>query len=512
MRPPGVTTPSLLFERFHEVTRAHGGRTCATDDGGSLSFNEVANAAHRLARTLLSTVPRQCRIALFAPASRQWVQGFWGVTLSGNLVVPLVEVHPAAEHARSLLAAQVELLLVSSELRSRADEAIAILVRLEPTRVPPRVVELEPLLASSTSAAEGPELSAPSGDAPVVLFFTSGTTGQPKGAVVSHDQLAALAQLVADAWRVAPSDRLVHSLPLHHTHGLSIAFLVCFLSGASQHFLRRFSSEAVWQELGRSTLYMGVPTMHKRLLDTFDEQPAGVRADWCEAARQLRLVTSGSAALPETVALRWHALSQKLPLERFGMTEVGVAISNPLEGERRVGSCGRVLPGMQVRIVDEAGHDVAPGDPGEIWIRGPSVFMGYDGDPAATEAAFSDGWFKSGDTATWLEGGYVKILGRTSVDIIKSGGYKLSALEIEEALRRHPQVDEVAVVGVPDADWGETVVAVIVGKKTIDTGNLREFLKQEVAPYKIPRRFVKVAELPKNALGKVTKHTLRGLL
>jgi len=507
-----VTTPSLLVRRFHEVTLAHGSRVCATDGAGSLRFREVAEAAQRLARALQGSVPRHSRIALLAPASREWVQGFWGAALSGNLVVPLVELHPAAEHARSLGAARVELLLVSRELRARADEALAVLVRLEPTLEPPRVVELEPLLAGEADAATASTLEVPAGDTPVVLFFTSGTTGAPKGAVVSHDQLAALAELVAHAWRVGSTDRLVHALPLHHTHGLSIAFLVCFLSGASQHFLRRFVSEAVWQELGSSTLFMGVPTMHKRLLDAFEQQPAEIRAGWREAASGLRLVTSGSAALPETVALRWQAVSGQLPLERFGMTEVGVALSNPLAGERRVGSCGRVLPGMQVRIVDEAGRDVSPGEPGEIWIRGPSVFLGYDGDAIATAAAFSDGWFRSGDTASWLEGDYVKILGRTSVDIIKSGGYKLSALEIEVALRRHPQVDEVAVVGVPDADWGEAVVAVIVARAPIDPSELREFLKHEVAPYKIPRKFVQVDELPKNALGKVTKHLLRPLL
>ena len=498
---------SRLVRRFHEVVSAHGGRICASDSGGNLSFRDLDKGARRLASGLSRTFGGSSRIALLAPASREWVQGYWGVTLSGNPIVPLVEIHPAAEHARALAAARVEGLLVSAELRGRADEALAALGRTHPALVLPRVLELEPLLASA--AADTDVLPEVSGNAPAVLFFTSGTTGEPKGAVVTHDQLAALAEMVAAAWSVAPSDRLVHSLPLHHTHGLSVAFLVCFLSGASQYFLRRFASEPVWQAFGGSTMFMGVPTMHKRLLDAFDEQPAAVRAVWREGARSLRLITSGSAALPESVALRWHALVDQIPLERFGMTEVGVALSNPLHGERRVGSCGQVLPGMQVRIVDETGRDVAVGEPGEIWIRGPSVFAGYDADVRATEAMYCDGWLKSGDTATWLEGGYVKILGRTSVDIIKSGGYKLSALEIEEALRRHSMVDEVAVVGIPDSDWGETAVAAIVAKGPIDTESLREFLKQELAPYKIPRRFVQVEELPKNALGKVTKHTLR---
>src|SRR5690606_22313147 len=235
----------------------------------------------------------------------------------------------------------------------------------------------------------------------------------------------------------------------HHMHGLAIAFLVCTLAGAPVHLLGRFEPHAVWAGFETSSVFMAVPTMHQRLLDALDAAPPSVRARWLSLARRQRLITSGSAALPERLARRWEHLIGALPLERFGMTEVGVALSNPLLGERRPGSCGQVLPGMQVRIVDEAGQDVAPGTPGEIWIRGPSVFSGYDADPAATARSFTDGWFMSGDIATWLADGYVKILGRKSVDIIKSGGYKLSALEIEEALRRHAAVADVAVVGLP---------------------------------------------------------------
>jgi malonyl-CoA/methylmalonyl-CoA synthetase len=369
------------------------------------------------------------------------------------------------------------------------------------------VLELEALLESEPKLAQSAPLL--EGTRAGVLFFTSGTTGTPKGVLLSHDQLAALARLVGSAWRVTASDRLVHCLPLHHTHGLGIAFLVCMLAGASQHFLQRFEAQAVWRAFDESTLFMGVPTMHKRLLDAYAAEPAEVQARWRAAAKRQRLITSGSSALPESLALGWAELCGSLPLERYGMTEVGVALSNPFEGERRAGSPGPVLPGMQVRLVDASGRDVAKDEPGEIWIRGPSVFSGYDADEAATSSSFCEGWFKSGDTAIWLDDGYVKILGRTSIDIIKSGGYKLSALEIEEATRRCAGVEDVAVVGVPDAEFGEIAVAVIVLKGQLEAETITRFLKAELAPYKVPRRIVFTSALPHNALGKVTKHLLR---
>lgn len=495
---------SRLLQGLADVVEKHGERVCALDADNTLTFSELSRSSRRLAHALSEGFGDASRVALLAPASVCWVQGFAGVIRAGRLLVPLVEIHPEREHARALESANVDLLLVASELLARAEGAVAAMA---PGRTRPSIEVLEPLLEREVPAAWQPP--AVVGSAPGVLFFTSGTTGRPKGALVSHDQWAALAELVGTHWEISARDRLLHCLPLHHTHGLSIAFLVGLLAGASVRFLRRFVAADVWAAFGESTVFMGVPTMHKRLLDAFDEQPKSTQDLWREAARRQRLITSGSAALSEGVAERWRALTGRIPLERFGMTEVGVALSNPLHGERCLGSCGQVLPGMQVRIVDDQGGDTEPGQSGEIWIRGPSVFSGYDGDSEATAQAFHDGWFKSGDTATWLSDGFVKILGRTSVDIIKSGGYKLSALEIEEALRRHPDVDDAAVVGVPDPDWGEMVVAAVVGRELADTETLRDFLKAELAPYKVPRRIVRVAELPRNALGKVTKHVLK---
>jgi malonyl-CoA/methylmalonyl-CoA synthetase len=214
------------------------------------------------------------------------------------------------------------------------------------------------------------------------------------------------------------------------------------------------------------------------------------------------------------VGERWWALVGQYPHERYGMTEIGIVLSNPLDGERRPGTVGRPLPGVEIRIAGDAGEPLPDGTPGEIWVRAPTVFAGYDGDDAATRASFRDGWFCTGDTATRSPDGYVTILGRTSVDILKSGGEKLSALEIEDALREHPDVADVAVVGLPDDTWGEIAVAVVVprtgsgARDALAEPRLRAWAKTRLAPYKVPKRVVVVDELPRNALGKVVKTEL----
>jgi malonyl-CoA/methylmalonyl-CoA synthetase len=270
---------------------------------------------------------------------------------------------------------------------------------------------------------------------------------------------------------------------------------------------------------------MSVPTQHKRLVDHLDGLSPAERAPHEQSLRRLRLITSGSAKLPEQLGRRLEALSGQYPLERYGMTEVGIVIGNPLvAGGRKPGSCGRPLPGTRIRIVDETGSEIAPvpsGErrSGEIWVSGDSVFDGYDGEAEATRDAFASGFFKTGDTARWTPDGFVEILGRTSVDIIKSGGYKLSAIEIEEQLRGHPWVHDVAVLGVPDDTWGERVVAVAIPSATARpelerrgplelSEELRSWLRQRVAGYQVPKHIEWWTELPRNTLGKVQKPEL----
>jgi malonyl-CoA/methylmalonyl-CoA synthetase len=273
--------------------------------------------------------------------------------------------------------------------------------------------------------------------------------------------------------------------------------------------LPQFDATAIWDAMADATVFMAVPTMYAKLFAAFDAADDATRARWAANAKRLRLATSGSAALPVTVGERWRTITGSYPLERYGMTEIGVGSSNPLDGERRPGTVGRPLPTVATRVVD-----------GELWIGGPSVFMGYWKRDEANRDSFvhDDGerWFRTGDTIAIDDDGYVKILGRTSVDILKSGGYKLSALEIEEALREHEAVAEVAVVGLPDETWGDRVVACVVPRAGREgecaDAALRAFAKERLAPYKVPKEIVVFGELPRNAIGKVVKPELVKML
>ncbi len=400
-----------------------------------------------------------------------------------------------------------------------------------------------------------------------MILYTSGTTRRPKGVLHTHRSLRAQVESQVEAWAWRPDDRILHVLPLHHTHGIVNALLCALWSGAACEMLPGFDAREVWDRFatgaagGRPpvTLFMAVPTIYVKLIAAWEAAPEEQRAAWSAGAGSLRLMVSGSAALPERTFRRWREITGHDLLERYGMTEIGMALSNPLDGERRPGTVGRPLPGVRLRLVDESGetlaHDEGPpaGDgaeagpgpeasrrdpprdagPGEIRVRGPTLFREYWGRPEATAAAFEEGWFRTGDVAT-IEGGYWRILGRSSTDIIKSGGYKISALEIEDVLRAHPGVADCAVVGLPDPEWGERVAAAVVVAESPDEGaasggarpaspgggaageaELRESLdvwaRERLAGYKVPRRWLLVDRLPRNALGKVTKPDLRTL-
>jgi malonyl-CoA/methylmalonyl-CoA synthetase len=298
-------------------------------------------------------------------------------------------------------------------------------------------------------------------------------------------------------------------------HGI-VNVLTCALwSGAACEILPAFDAREVWSRLARGdlTLYMAVPTLYRRLIDAWDGADEATKAAWSAGARRLRLMVSGSAALPVPTLERWEEITGHRLLERYGMTEIGMALSNPLRGERRPGHVGQPLPGVAVRLTDEADAPVTDGRAGQIQVRGPAVFREYWRRPEATAEAFTpDGWFRTGDLAV-IENGSYRILGRESVDILKTGGEKVSALEIEAVLRDHALVADCAVVGVPDPEWGERVCAAVVaapgGAPTSDA--LRAWARERLAPYKVPKEVRVVPELPRNAMGKVTKPDVQGL-
>lgn len=445
------------------------------------------------------------RVGVFATGGLDWVEAFWGVVLAGGVVLPLSPLHPDRELSWFIGDADAHDVLVSSDLADRASGWAG----------GARVTKVAEVVAAPAGESLPTRVRLAAGrrkpDHGALLLYTSGTTGRPKGAMLSHDNLAHQAEALVVAWGMVREDVLLHALPLHHLHGIVVALLTATLAGASVKMLPKFEAARVWESFasGETSVFMGVPTMYQRLFEAFDDASEADRTRYARGARELRLATSGSAALPVRLAERWRHLTGVIPVERYGMTEIGIALSNGLTPDARTpGHVGGPVPFVEIRLTDEAGEPTERG-PGELWVRGPNVFGGYHGREEATAEAFESGWFRTGDLAERSDGGSIRLLGRTSVDILKSGGYKLSALEIEEALRDYDAIAEVAVVGIPDETWGDRVVAAVKAapgrEGDCTTTRVRAFCAERLAPYKIPRDVVVLSELPRNAMGKVVK-------
>ena len=494
---------SPLISRLFSLRAS--GRDALVHEGCVRSFTDLLDRSVTIAARLRdeARVQHGQRVALLASPSPLWVEAFLAIILAGGIAVPLSPSYPAVELAWFANDADACAVLYSAD---QADRAAPMLQG----RAAFRLEDLDRAAAVPT-ASTLPMLDA---DDTALLLYTSGTTGKPKGAMITHANVAIQAEIMREAWAFSPSDTLLHALPLHHLHGLGISLLTSLLAGATSRMLPKFEAIRVWEELasGGVTVWMAVPTMYQKLFEALDAAPPDVADRWKKGASALRLATSGSAALPVRLADRWRAITGSIPLERFGMTEIGVGLTNPLAPEgRRPGWVGRPPRTVEIRVIGERHSDVDAGQ-GELLVRGPSVFKGYWRRPEATASAFDSGWFLTGDRAERDATGAVRLLGRTSVDILKSGGEKLSALEIEETLREHAAVREVAVVGLPDETWGQRVVAVIVAEPgreaELTTEALRAWSKERMAPYKAPREVVLLPSLPRNALGKVVKPEL----
>ena len=489
------------------------------------------------------------RVAFLAPPGFAWVAVQWGIWRAGGIAVPLAVSHPPPELAYVLDDAEAAITVVHPAFLDRLAPAAS--ARNIPVLTTDELIQrgCQPAI----SAGPLPNVHA---DRRALMLYTSGTTGRPKGVVTTHGNIEAQVSALVAAWGWSADDRILLVLPLHHVHGIVNVVTCTLWSGAHCRILERFDPEETWEAIAGPTrdsvshsnsgaasssttdpeagahsdldpdsepdaesdmpltLFMAVPTVYSRLLTAWEATSPGTRSRWTEGCRAMRLMVSGSAALPVPMLERWRDVSGHTLLERYGMTEIGMALSNPLEGERRPGFVGGPLPAVEVRLTDEEGRDVPSGTPGEILVRGPAVFREYWRRPDETKAAFRDGWFITGDVAVLEEGAY-RILGRRSVDIIKTGGYKVSALEVEDVLRTHPLVADCAVVALPDPEWGERVAAAIVpvvgSGMDLDPIALRAWAKEHMAPYKAPSLFLTLAELPRNAMGKVTKPVVKEL-
>jgi malonyl-CoA/methylmalonyl-CoA synthetase len=370
-----------------------------------------------------------------------------------------------------------------------ADAAPALAVIDDPARVEGLGV---PGASSLASLPEGRaiEVDASEPGDPAMIAYTSGTTGRPKGAVLSHANLLAGARAVVEAWEWTSADRLVLALPLFHMHGLGVGVNGTLLAGASAVVLPAFSPDAVADAVRDhdATMFFGVPTMWAR----FAASPR------LTELASLRLLVSGSAPLPEDLFEAVRIATGQAPLERYGMSETVMLAANPLRGDRRAGTVGRPLPGVEIRLAEGGG----------VEVRGPNVSAGYWRRPDATSEAFTaDGWFRTGDLGEWDEAGYLRLVGRAS-ELIITGGYNVYPREVEDALRAHPAVAEAAVVGMPDPEWGEVVAAYVVERAPVTDEALAAHLADRLAPYKRPRRWVRLDALPRNAMGKVVRADL----
>jgi malonyl-CoA/methylmalonyl-CoA synthetase len=337
------------------------------------------------------------------------------------------------------------------------------------------------------------------------ILYTSGTTGRSKGAMLTHDNLWSNTQALLDAWGFTSDDVLVHALPLFHTHGLFVALNMTLAAAARMHLLPKFDADEVLRLMPESTVLMGVPTFYARLI----AHPGLTR----EATANMRLFVSGSAPLMAETHRAFTERTGHAILERYGMTETCMNISNPLHGERRPGSVGLPLPGVEARITDDDGRPLPPGAVGNVEIRGPNVFKGYWRMPEKTAAEFrADGWFVTGDLGTMGEDGYFTIVGR-SKDLIISGGYNVYPKEVEDVLNALPGIAESAVIGVPHPDFGEAVVAVVVPEAGADAdaleASVRDATRESLAAYKRPKRVLARDAFPRNTMGKVQKNLLR---
>ncbi|MCC5849741.1 MAG: AMP-binding protein [Verrucomicrobia bacterium] len=506
--------------RFLELSPT---RAALRDSTGSRTYGELLEASARFAgilRTQLDALIHDCRekpsiqqAALHTPHSTlhaphspriaflvrpgfEYVLVQWAIWRAGGIAVPLCIQHPEPELRYVIEDSGAEILVASAEYVDR------LTLLLKPGQ--------KLIISSEWTEGEPGELPEIRPEAGALMIYTSGTTGKPKGALTTHAGLAAQIRSLSKAWEWSPDDRILLFLPLHHVHGVVNVLGGALWNGAFCDILSAFDADMVWNRIcdGDLTVFMAVPTIYARLLARWDAATETERAAFRAGCAKMRLMVSGSAALPPPFFHRWREISGHTLLERYGMTEIGMALSNPLHGERLPGSVGRPLPGVEVRLQKQDGEEE-----GEIQVRGPTVFAGYWNRPEATAESFTgDGWFKTGDIAV-CENGVYRILGRNSVDIIKSGGFKISALDIETVLLDHPNIAQAAVVGLPDPEWGERVAAAVVlnDGRTLSLSDLRAWGKSRMATYKCPSHLKVVGDLPRNAMGKVVKPEVKKL-
>ncbi|SDW20425.1 malonyl-CoA/methylmalonyl-CoA synthetase [Albimonas donghaensis] len=495
---------NLLAAALRAPSAGDEGRVFATQVGRpDLTYGALWDGGERMAAALVALgVKPGDRVAMQAEKSLEAVQLYLGVVLAGAAFLPLNTAYVPAE---------IEYFLGDAEPTVFVCDPAA-LAALEPIAAKAGVAAVMTLDAdgegtmADAAAAQAPGFAAAArgADDLACILYTSGTTGRSKGAMLTHSNLASNAETLRDYWRFTPADRLIHALPIFHAHGLYVALNVTLVAGGALIFQPKFDPDAVLAAMPAATALMGVPTFYTRLLD----HPGMTR----EAAAGMRLFVSGSAPMLAETHARWTEATGHRILERYGMTETSMNASNPYDGDRRPGTVGFPLPGVEIIITDpETGAQMQAGETGMLEVRGPNVFKGYWRMPEKTaEEKRENGFFITGDLAQISEDGYVSIVGRAK-DLVISGGYNVYPKEVEGLIDDLPGVKESAVIGLPHADFGEGVAAVIAetAPGSVDAEAVKAALRDRIARYKQPRAVFVVAELPRNTMGKVQKNVLR---
>lgn len=477
--------------------------TAICSNGESYTYAELKEQSAELAMHLLLEKAdlEEARIAFMINPGFDYVKVQWAIWQAGAIAVPMCLTHPFPSLQYVLEDTGAEIIVLNevyaAMFQSYAKEHSIRIIIIED-----EIEKIQKQLPSIDDSRRA------------MILYTSGTTNKPKGVVTTHANIAAQIRSLITAWKWSAKDHIICVLPLHHVHGIINVIGCALWSGATCTFLPSFSEQEIFKyfKSGSINLFMAVPTIYHKLIAYFDVLSKDDQLELYTAMKQFRLMVCGSAALPVSVMEKWEAISGQRLLERYGMTEIGMGLSNPYEGDRRAGQVGLPLPGVAVMLANEQYQISLPDEPGEILIKGNTVFKEYWKNSKATEETFTvNGWFKTGDIAV-IENGYYRIMGRNSVDIIKSGGYKISALEIEEVLRNNDSIIDCAVIGIPDEEWGELIVAAVVSKEPeLNTQQLNLWLRSQIASYKTPRKYIQVNELPRNAMGKVLKGEVKKL-
>ncbi|KAG4070731.1 hypothetical protein HA402_005590 [Bradysia odoriphaga] len=542
-------TSSTHIQPVFANALTYGNKIAIKDEFGEYSYEQIFTGAAKISTEIAKICgsASQCKIAFLCPNSALYTLVQWACWMSGHIAVPLSNKHTAAMQDYFIKDTNATVIVTTPE-----NEALLRPIATS-NKCPMLIYNHDYATVAVKSEVTKPMDNNFNSDTTAMILYTSGTTGLPKGTAISHKALHAQVQSLVHAWKLSENDNLLHVLPLNHVHGIVNALMCPLHVGATVEMHPKFERGAVWCSLlnisrpskNQITVFMAVPTIYSFLISEYDKLVSKKHrmVDYIRnhCSERIRLMVSGSAPLPSSVFEKWHRISGHKLLERYGMTEIGMALSNPYIvdkiRDRIPGQVGSPLPGVEVKLVskgktvlrakgeygkgfwsdvslpvyknsDVSNDTVAAG---ELYVRGANVFTEYINRKSDTEASFSTGgWFKTGDEAQY-ENGSFKILGRTSVDIIKTGGYKVSALDVEKQLLENIHIKDVCVVGVADLVWGQKIAALVVSDKFKDDGNrtdldeLKDWCEQNMTSYEIPTVFKFVPEVPRNSLGKVNK-------